>query len=77
MITLYTTPTCKNCVVIKNFLNSRGKSYAEIDVSKSPEKVAYIREKTGFARVPVTAIDGHFIVGTDENALKSLAELLK
>lgn len=54
MITVYTTPTCPKCVVLKEALKEKGLEYTE------SQNLDIIIEK-GFMTVPVMEKDGTFI----------------
>ncbi len=72
-VTVFTTPTCMYCNMLKAYLDDKGVEYEAVDVSTNQEKARYIAEKTGQLGVPVTEIDGTFIIGFDQ---PQIAELL-
>jgi glutaredoxin-like YruB-family protein len=72
-VTVFTTPTCMYCNMLKAYLDDKGVKYESVDVSTDQEKARYIAEKTGQLGVPVTEIDGTFIIGFDQ---PQIAELL-
>ena len=72
-VTVFTTPTCMYCNMLKAYLDDKGVNYESVDVSIDQEKAKYIAEKTGQLGVPVTEIDGTFIIGFDQ---PQIAELL-
>ena len=73
IVKIYSTPTCMYCNMLKSYLEQHDKKYEDIDVSKDVEKAKYIAEKTGQLGVPVTEIDGQFIIGFDQ---VKIAEIL-
>lgn len=74
-VIVYTTPACPFCVMVKNFLKQNNIQFEEIDVSADKSKAEYITEKTGAMSVPVTEIDGKFVIGYDIKKLKELLGL--
>jgi glutaredoxin 3 len=59
--------------MLKAYFDEKGIIYEAIDVSENQEKAKYITEKTGQLGVPVTEIDGTFVIGFDQ---PKIAELL-
>lgn len=55
-ITIYTTNTCSYCPMIKQYLQSKGLSYEEVNLEEHPELQAQVFEKSGALTVPVTII---------------------
>jgi glutaredoxin-like YruB-family protein len=71
-VIVYTTPACPFCVLVKNFLRQNGINYEEVDVSENPIKAEYLTKRTGAMSVPVTELDGKFVIGYDTKKLKEL-----
>ena len=71
-ITLYTTPTCAFCPLVKNFLQEKGVEYEEVDVSVSEEVKNDFKEKTGQMMVPVVQIDDEIVTGFDKKKLEEV-----
>ncbi|MDA2935877.1 NrdH-redoxin [Patescibacteria group bacterium AH-259-L05] len=69
-VTIYTTPMCPYCHQEKEFFKANNIEFNDIDVSKDQEAARTMIEKTGQMGVPVTEIDGEFIVGFDEPRLR-------
>lgn len=69
-ITVYTTPTCAFCPLVKRFLEEKGVEYEEVDVSASEEAKNDFKGKTGQMMVPVTQIDDEMVVGFDKKKLE-------
>lgn len=77
-ITIYTTPACGYCQLLKQFFNEHNITYQEIDVAADLEKAKEMMEKSGQMAVPVTLITDEkgkeeLVVGFDQ---KRLSELL-
>ena len=72
-VTVFSTPSCMYCNMLKAYLDDKGVEYTAVDVSTDQEQAKYIAEKTGQLGVPVIEIDGTFIIGFDQ---PQIAELL-
>ena len=70
---IYTTPSCMYCNMLKAYLDENEIDYETFDVSEDIEKAQYLAEKTGQMGVPVTEINGEFIIGFDQ---AKIAEML-
>ncbi|RLJ09019.1 MAG: hypothetical protein DRP15_04335 [Candidatus Aenigmatarchaeota archaeon] len=73
-ITIYTTPSCPTCFMLKEFLKDKGVDFEEVDVSTNQEAAQRIFEKTGALSVPVVESNGKFIVGFK---MKEILELIE
>lgn len=71
-VTLYTTPTCGYCRMVKQFLNQRDIPYREKDVSRDRQAAMEMVRRTGQQGVPVTIIDDEVIVGFDRGRLEQV-----
>lgn len=69
-ITVYTTTTCPYCVMLKNFLNSEGLAYKEINVQLDQQAANKLVATTGQLGVPQTEINGHWVLGFDPASIK-------
>ena len=73
-VRVFSTPICPYCFALKRFLEEKGIKVESVDVSADLEAQKEMIEKTKQATVPVTDINGEFIVGFDR---KKICELLK
>jgi glutaredoxin-like YruB-family protein len=73
-VRVFSTPICPYCFALKRFLEEKGIEVESIDVSSDLKAQEEMIEKTKQTTVPVTDIDGEFIVGFDR---KKICELLK
>ncbi len=71
-VTVYTTPTCSWCHVLKSHLQSHQIAFAEVDVSADMEKAQEMVTKSGQYGVPVLDIDGEIVVGFDRARINAL-----
>ncbi len=68
-ITVYSTPMCTYCVILKNYLKEKNIDFEEVDVSQDEEMQKKMIEKSGQMSVPVTEINGDIIVGFDKEKI--------
>ncbi|MBL7053857.1 hypothetical protein ISS06_01490 [Patescibacteria group bacterium] len=74
-INVYSTETCGFCIQLKNFLEENNIEFNEFNVGSDQSAAKKMIEATGQMGVPVTEIDGEFIVGFDVNRLKEKLNL--
>ncbi|HUC78859.1 MAG TPA: glutaredoxin family protein [Candidatus Saccharimonadales bacterium] len=55
-ITIFTTNTCAYCKMVKQFLNTKGFSYDEINLDDQPEKQQEAFALSGQLTVPITLV---------------------
>ncbi|CAM4015855.1 glutaredoxin 3 [Palleronia rufa] len=68
-VEIYTTPLCGYCHAAKRMLTGKGVSFAETDVSRTPELRRAMTERAGGRRtVPQIFIDGTHVGGFDDLA---------
>lgn len=72
-VRVFSTPICPYCFALKRFLEEKGIEVESVDVSSDLEAQKEMLEKTKQATVPVTDINGEFIIGFDR---KRICELL-
>jgi len=71
-VIVYSTKTCPYCHMVKEFLKEHEVKFEEVDVSEDQKKAREMVEKTGQMGVPVTDVDGKFVVGFNQEALKKV-----
>lgn len=71
-VTVYSTPTCPYCTMSKNFFDSIGVKYKDIDVSRDQAAAIEMVKKSGQMGVPVIDIDGKVIVGYQPTVFRQL-----
>ena len=71
-VTVYSTPACPYCVMVKNFLKQNNVEFEEIDVAADRARAEEMVKKSGQRGVPVTDIGGEIVVGYDTDRLKKL-----
>ncbi len=71
-ITLYTTPTCPYCKLMKDFLRERSLPFTEIDVANDTAAANEMVKMSGQMGVPVIKIEDQIIVGWNKSALEEV-----
>jgi glutaredoxin 3 len=73
-VTIYTTPTCAYCRVVKDWFRTNRVPFTEYDVSTDQRRAEEMVRKSGQMGVPVIDVHGKVIVGFNrpeiEKALK-------
>lgn len=72
MVTVYTTRTCSKCPTLKMWLKNKGITYTEHDLTDDNTEQQRIIEATSSMTVPVTEVDGTFVVGLNFGKLSEL-----
>lgn len=70
-VKVYTSPTCTWCTKLKDYLTKNNVEFEAIDVSTDRALVKELVAKTGQMGVPVTEIDGEYIIGFDKEKLNA------
>jgi glutaredoxin 3 len=73
-ITVYTTNTCPYCTMLKNFLNTQGLQYKEVNVQMDQVAANKLVQTTGQLGVPQTEINGQWVLGFDPETIMSLVK---
>jgi glutaredoxin-like YruB-family protein len=70
-VTVYSTSSCPWCVKVKEYLSSLNVPFQAIDVGADREAAKELVQKTRQRGVPVTKVGERYIVGFDQDAIKS------
>jgi glutaredoxin-like YruB-family protein len=70
-VTVYSTSSCPWCVKAKEYLSSLNVAFQAIDVGVDREAAKEIVQKTRQRGVPVVKVGERYIVGFDQEAIKS------
>lgn len=62
-VTIYSTPTCTYCKMVKSYLKEKGVPFTDHDVSRDRAKAEEMVRRSGQMGVPVVDINGKIIVG--------------
>lgn len=75
-VLVYSTPTCPFCDKVKQYLESKGVDYKEVDLTQDMEaRDEFLRK--GHRGVPVTVVGEEEIVGFDTAKLDEALEKLQ
>ena len=68
-VEIYTKPTCGFCFMAKRLLDSKGVSFAEVDITTNPqERGTMIQRAKGRTTVPQIFVGGKHVGGFDDLA---------
>jgi glutaredoxin-like YruB-family protein len=70
IVKVYTTPTCPWCKKVKQLLSDNGIQYQEMNVAEDKAAREEMANTTHQLSIPTTLIDGEFVIGFNEKALK-------
>jgi glutaredoxin-like YruB-family protein len=70
-VTIYSTSNCPWCVKAKEYLSSLNIAFQAVDVGVDREAAKEIVQKTRQRGVPVVKVGERYIVGFDQDAIKS------
>lgn len=71
-VIVYSTPTCSFCAMAKKYLNEKGVSFEDVDVSRDRTRAMEMVQKSGQMGVPVISIDGEIVLGYQPVAYDAL-----
>lgn len=71
-VIVYSTPTCPYCVMAKQYFNSKGVIFEDVDVSRDRARAMEMVEKSGQMGVPVITIGDEVVVGFQPAAFDSM-----
>ncbi len=71
-VIVYSTPSCSYCIRLKSYLNQKGISFTNIDVSSDAQSLEKMVSLSGQMGVPVINIDGEIVVGFDKEKIDKL-----
>lgn len=71
-ITVYSGAGCPACGAAKSYLRRQGVRFREIDISRDQHEAERLVQRSGQMAVPQIDIDGHLIVGFDQNKIDKL-----
>lgn len=71
-VTVFTTPTCTYCNMLKAYLRQNKVRFREVDLTRDPAAARDLVRRTGQMGVPVTEINRKLIVGFDRPKINEL-----
>lgn len=77
-ITIYTKDYCPYCDAAKTLLTQIGAKYEEVDITRTPEMIHELVEKSGLMTVPQIFVDDKCLGGYDQiSSLHAKGKLLE
>ncbi len=74
-VTIYSTPTCHFCHMVKKYFGQNNIQYEDFDVSVDADKRKEMMEKSGQLGVPVIVIDDKIVIGFNKPKLAELLDI--
>jgi len=71
-VTVYSTPTCPYCKLVKDFFKEQNVNFTDIDVASDTAAANEMVKMSGQMGVPVIKIDDEIIVGWNKAALEEV-----
>lgn len=71
-VTVYTSPGCPPCGMVKTYLRDNGISFTSVDISRDERAAREIVRRSGMQAVPQIDINGRIVVGFDRGKLANL-----
>ena len=71
-VTVYTSPGCPPCGLVKTYLRNNGISFTSVDISRDERAAREIVRRSGQQAVPQIDINGRIVVGFDRAKLANL-----
>ena len=69
MVTIYTSPTCAYCHMLKQYLQGKGVKFTEKDITVDRSAMEWVGNTIGQYATPVTDIDGTVVLGFDRERI--------
>ncbi|MCA9344720.1 glutaredoxin family protein [Candidatus Saccharibacteria bacterium] len=69
MTTLYSSPDCAYCHMVREYLKKKKVHFKEYDISDNPKAFNWVKENAPVIATPVVDIDGKIIVGFDRQKI--------
>lgn len=69
-VSIYTTPSCSYCRMVKDWLKQRNVRFDEYNVAADPRRAEEMVRKSGQMGVPVTDVNGRVIIGFNTGELE-------
>ena len=74
-ITIYSTPSCHFCHMVKDFLKEKNVEFQDFNVAEDLEKRKEMVAKSGQMGVPVILIEDKVIVGFNKEKIMELLDI--
>lgn len=74
-VTVFSTPTCPYCIMVKKYLDEKKIEYKNIDVSVDQKSAEEMVEKSHQMGVPQLWIGNEVVIGFDPKSINELLEI--
>ena len=74
-VTVFSTPTCPYCHMVKAYLHEKNINFDDIDVSRDQTQAMAMVQKSGQMGVPQLWIDNNVVVGFNKPVIDHLLNL--
>ena len=75
-VVIFTTPTCRYCVIAKRYFREKRIKFTDVDVSRNQQAAVDMHRRTGQQGVPVIAIGSNRpLVGFDKPKINRLLNI--
>jgi glutaredoxin 3 len=75
-VVIFTTPTCRYCVIAKRYFREKKIKFTDVDVSRNQQAAADMQRRTGQQGVPVITIGSNrALVGFDKPKINRLLNI--
>ncbi len=74
-VTIYSTPTCTYCKMVKGFLEENNIEFTDYNVAEDADKRQEMIDKSGQMGVPVIFVDDEMTIGFDKGKLSEMLGL--
>lgn len=71
---LYTSPSCSHCQALKAYLKSKGRDFAEVDITIDQDAFSKVVIKTKKMELPTIEYKDKYLVGFNINEIEKLYE---
>lgn len=76
-IKIYSTKSCRYCILAKTYFNENGLPYTEIDLTNHPDEIDKIKAQTGHRTVPIILVNDQLVGGYTDMMAQIEAGTLK
>ena len=73
-MTIYTSPSCSHCQALKAQLKSKGRDFAEVDITIDQDAFSKVVIKTKKMELPIIEYKDKYLVGFNINEIEKLYE---
>jgi glutaredoxin 3 len=74
-VIIFTTPTCRYCVIAKRYFREKNIKFTDVDISRDQRAAADMKRRTGQQGVPVIMIANKPIVGFDKIKINKMLNI--